>query len=82
MANVNEPTWPSTDLVAITPSDSTVFSPQLRQIYVGSVGNVVVETVSGTTITFNAVPAGSFIGPFFVSKVKAATTAGNLVGFV
>jgi len=82
MANVNEPTWPSITLVAVTKSDATVYAPPLRQLYVGLGGDLVVETQEGTTITFKNVPAGSFVGPFFVSKVKAATTAGDIVGFV
>ena len=82
MANVNEPTWPSATLIAVTKSDSTVYNPPLRQLYIGTTGDVTVETQEGTTIVFKGVPAGAFIGPFFVSKVKAATAAGDIVGFV
>lgn len=79
---IQEPTWPSGKLVAITKSDTTVHNPAIRQIYVGTAGDVVVEDVSGTTVTFKNVVAGSTLGPFFVSKVKLATTAADMVGFV
>ena len=73
---------PASELVAITKSDSTVYSPYIRAIYVGAAGNVVVEDVAGTETTFTAVPQGTTIGPFSVRKVKAATTASSLVGFL
>lgn len=79
---IQEPTWPSGKLVAITKSDTTVYNPAIRQIYVGTTGDVVVEDVSGTTVTFKNVIAGSTLGPFFVSKVKVATTAADMVGFI
>lgn len=79
---IQEPTWPSGELVAITKSDTTVYNPAIRQIYVGTTGDVVVEDVSGVTVTFKNVIAGSTLGPFFVSKVKVATTAADMVGFI
>jgi hypothetical protein len=76
------PTWPSSDLVAITPSDATVYSPHLRMIYCGSTGNISVTTAEGTTVSFIGVPTGGSIGPFFITKVNATgTTATSLIGF-
>lgn len=83
MANVNEPTWPSATLVAVTKSDVTVYSPAIRQLYVGTGGDVTVRTQEGTTITFKSVPAGAFLGPFFIDQVRSTlTTAADIVGFV
>ena len=79
---MENPNWPATSLITITPSDSTVFAQGMRQIYVGATGDVVVETDAGQTVTFKAVPTGATIGPFFVKKVKAASTATLMVGFI
>ena len=68
------------DAVAITKSDSTVFTPPLRGIYVGGTGDVAVTTMLGTVITFTAVPAG-FILPVYCSKVMSTnTSATSMVG--
>lgn len=70
------------DAIAITTSDSTVYSPPLRGIYVGVTGNINVITPNGTTVLFSNVPAG-FILPVYCSRVKAtSTTATTLIGLV
>jgi len=78
---MNDPTWPSNDLVAVTKSDVTVYQPFLRQLYVGTGGDVVVADAANEVITFKNVQDGSTIGPFFVRRVLAATTAADIVGF-
>lgn len=35
---IQEPTWPATELVAVTKSDSTVLNPAARLIYTGTGG--------------------------------------------
>jgi hypothetical protein len=79
---MENPTWPAGSLVAVVPSDATVFLPSVRQIYVGGAGNIVVETDAGQTVTFSGVSAGAHIGPFFVRKIKAATTATLLIAYI
>lgn len=79
---MQNPTWPSGELTSVSPSDSTVYSPALRQLYVGSTGNVSVQDEAGNTVTFMNVQAGFYLTPFFVKKVLATgTTAGAIVGF-
>lgn len=79
---MQNPTWPSGQLTGVTPSNSTVYSPALRQLYVGSAGNVSVQDEAGNTVNFMNVPAGFYLTPFFVKKVLATgTTAGAIVGF-
>lgn len=79
---MQNPTWPSGQLTGVTPSNSTVYSPALRQLYVGSAGNVSVQDEAGNTVTFMNVQAGFYLTPFFVKKVLATgTTAGAIVGF-
>ena len=78
----NEPTWPASDLVAVTPSDTTEYFPPLRLLYVGTGGSTVtVVTQAGTTITFKNPASGHALGPFFISKVLASSTAADIVGF-
>lgn len=80
---IQEPTWPGTTLFAVTPSNSTEFSPAVRQLYIGVGGNVVVLTEDNVTVTFANTSAGATIGPFFIKKVLATgTTAGSIVAFV
>ena len=78
---MNDPTWPSAKLVQVTKSNTVVYSPNLRQLYVGTTGNVVVKDAEGTTITFSNVPAGSCLAPFFIQQVLETTTASDIVGF-
>lgn len=60
-------------------SDSVVYNPPLRSIYVGTTGNIAVVTAAGQAITLTAVPVGLL--PLSCSQVKAtSTTASNLVG--
>jgi hypothetical protein len=63
------PTWPSSDLVAITPSDATVYSPHLRMIYCGSTGNISVTTAEGTTVSFIGVPTGGLLALSLLLKL-------------
>ena len=76
---MQEVTWPG-KLKVVTPG-TTLHQPVLRQIYVGTAGDITVEDVDGTEVTFVGVLAGSTIGPFFVRRVLGSTTASNLVGF-
>jgi hypothetical protein len=72
---------PARDAFAITPNDSTDLAVSTRALYVGGTGNVKVDTVAGTTVTFTAVPVG--ILPVRVRRVHSTgTTATNIVGMV
>lgn len=76
-------TWPASTLFAVTKSDTTTFLPHVRQVYVGTTGDVTVVTSDDVTVLFKAVPAGAVIGPFFISKIKSTgTTAADMVAFV
>lgn len=72
---------PSNKAIAITPSDSTDLNG-VRAIYVGGAGNLAVRLGRdpSTTITLTAVVVGQ-IYDLRVTRVMAATTATNLVGF-
>jgi len=63
--------------VAITLSD-TVVIPTTRAIYVGTSGNIRVQTADGQDVTFANVPVGVF--PLQVEKVySTSTTASDLI---
>jgi hypothetical protein len=73
---------PAEDGFAITPNNTTDLATSARSIYVGGAGDVVLDTVKGTTLTFSAVPAG-FILPVRANRVRATgTTATLLIGLV
>ena len=72
---------PTSKAVVITPNDSVDLTG-IRQIYVGGAGNLAVRLRRDptTTITLVAPPVGS-VWKLEVTRVMAATTATNLVGF-
>ncbi len=62
---------------AVVKNDTTKFASS--RIYVGTLGNVSVETREGDVVTFMAVPAGTVL-PVMVVKVRSTgTTASNMV---
>lgn len=65
---------------AITTSDTATSDDPTRGIYVGGSGNIKVDMVSGGTVTFSAVAAGTIL-PIQVTRVYATgTTATLLIG--
>ena len=72
---------PAEKAEVITPSDTTVYSPIYRAVYVGTGGNVtVLPSESLTPVTFSNVVDGSIL-PVSVSKVlSTGTTASNIIG--
>lgn len=68
------------DAAAVTPSD-TVDLPDgpCRGIYVGGAGAVKIVTTNGSTVTFAAVPVGTFMRVGAVRIFSTGTTATNLL---
>lgn len=70
--------------VAITPTDGEVIttgkSVPFRGLYVGVTGNVSVRMLSGVTVTFEAVPAGTTLDIQFDMVNATGTTANSLLG--
>lgn len=72
-------TRPGEHAAAVTPSDVTVLNPVARGLYVGSAGNIAVETASNDVVTLSNVVAGSVL-PVSVRKVMSTgTTASSIV---
>jgi hypothetical protein len=67
----------SRSAVAVVKSDSTVLPESA--LYVGTGGDLVVDMANGeTNVTFKGVASGAFL-PIVVVKVKAATTAADIL---
>ena len=50
-------------------------------LYVGGIGNVACTNYEGDTVTFNAVPVGTYIRGIFKSVLTATTTATLIVAY-
>lgn len=54
---------------------------QIKRLWVGTAGDVSVTFRKGTIVTYKNVPAGTYLGPFWIIQVNTAgTTASNFVG--
>lgn len=73
---------PSSVLTSVVKSDSVNFAQEVRQIYVGTGGDVVVVKQDNTTVTFKNVNSGTTIGPFYIKRVNSTgTTASDMIAF-
>jgi len=63
----------------VTKSDTVDLAHPSRWIYVGGAGAVNLLTISGTTVTFAAVPVGTLIPIRAVRINSTSTTATNLL---
>lgn len=68
---------PAASATAVTKSDTTELV-DVRALYVGGTGDVVIKPVTGPSVTFTAVPGGTIL-PVRCTKVLAATTATAIV---
>jgi len=69
------------NMVAITKSDSTVYSPPLQAIYVGGAGDVaVLPAYSGSAVTFTAPPVGTVLRVVAKKVMSTNTSATLLIG--
>lgn len=76
------PDAPAVDAFAVTPHDSTNFTNNAQALYVGTGGDIVLETLYGNEITFANVPSG-FILPIACVRVNStSTTASDIVGLL
>jgi hypothetical protein len=69
---------PPSQHIAVTPSDTTSYSPPLRAIFCNAAGDLVVEDIDGTEATYTMLASQQISGAF--TKVKAATTVSSLIG--
>ena len=72
---------PAKDWSAVTPSDTTVHNPPLRGLWVGTTGDVAIESASGNTATFVGVQG--ILPCENIRRVLATdTTATDIVGLL
>lgn len=65
---------------AITPDDVSDLPDSVREIYVGGGGDLTVRGLDGETVTYQDVPAGTFVQLWVVRVFDTGTTATKLVG--
>lgn len=70
-------TAPALKWVTVTPSDATTYSG-MRGIFVGGTGDLSLEDQEGTISTFT-VAAVPFVLPIGALRIRAATTATNVI---
>ena len=76
------PSGLAADAVAVTPSDSTIYTPPLCGLWIGGAGNVTVKGRSGNAVTFTNVPAGTILPMVCQAVMATNTTATSITGFV
>lgn len=70
---------PASNAAAVTPNDSTDLETDARALWVGTSGNVKIDTTGGQTVTFVGVIGGSIV-PMRTRRVYATgTTASNIL---
>jgi hypothetical protein len=73
---------PASHAFAVTPSDSAVLAETTRAIYVGTTGSIAALMLSGASVSFTAIPAGTVL-PLRLTKIMATgTSAGGIVALV
>lgn len=76
------PQWvaPFQNGFSIAPSNSANLNYVTRALWVGSAGSLVVDLSGGSSnVTISGIPAGTLL-PLRAIKVKATSTANNIVG--
>jgi hypothetical protein len=75
----NDLVSPASNAASVTPSDTVDLPTASKRLWVGGAGNVKVNTVGGSTVTYTGVLAGSYL-IVRASRVYATlTTATNIV---
>lgn len=70
---------PFQEVFAITPSDSTTYSPPLRGVIITVAGDIAIKTAANTTAVTIAVIKGQLI-PALITHVMATNTTASSVG--
>lgn len=79
-SNTSSLTSPATHGFSVTPNDTLDLSEVTRAVYVGAGGTLAVRLLSGQTVSFAGVAAGTLL-PLRVDRVlSTGTTAGGIVG--
>ncbi|AYD03429.1 hypothetical protein [Neorhizobium sp. NCHU2750] len=69
---------PASAGITVTPSDTESLSTTSRALFVGNAGTLAVRMLSGDTLTFAGVSAGSFL-PLRVTQVLSTGTSASAI---
>lgn len=64
---------------AVTTSDSSIFEEPTRAVYIGGAGTLKVDMVSGGTVTFTGLLAGTLLPVQVVRIYATGTTATSII---
>lgn len=70
---------PALYAAAVTPSDTALLPTSSKRLWVGGAGNVKLTTTGGSTVTYTAVPAGTYLRVRVQQVFATGTTATNMV---
>lgn len=69
---------PASHAATVTPSDTVDLPVASKRLWVGTLGDVTVITVGGDTVTYPAVPAGTYLH-VRAARVKATGTTATII---
>jgi hypothetical protein len=70
---------PAQHAVAAATSDTVALPNVSKRLWVGGAGNVKLVTLGGETVTYNAVPAGTYLNVRASQIFVTGTTATNII---
>jgi hypothetical protein len=70
---------PASWAAAVTPSNTVALPIASKRLWVGAAGNVALVTTGGSTVTYTAVPAGTYLQVRAAQVLATGTTATNIV---
>jgi hypothetical protein len=70
---------PASNVAAVTPSDTVDLAFASKRLWIGGAGAVKVNTVGGSTVTYAAVPAGTYLNVRASRVFATGTAATNIV---
>ncbi|WCK04803.1 spike base protein, RCAP_Rcc01079 family [Agrobacterium tumefaciens] len=72
--------FPASHAFDVVPDDVNPLSSPTRAVYVGNAGHLCLTLVSGATVTFQNLPAGSLLPVRATRVLSTRTTATGIVG--
>lgn len=78
----NDNKSPAISMFSIVKSDTVDLPFVIRQMYVGTGGDISLMDTTGNVTPHKNVPSGAILGPFQVCRVMAVGTSADLVGYV
>ncbi len=67
------------DHEAVTKSDSTVYDPPFRALFIGTGGDVAIKSKKGTSVTYKNLPDGSTLMVSGIQVLSTGTDASDIV---